>query len=368
MNNITSLYIHFPFCKKLCNYCDFYKSVPNNLEDSISKFEQGFKKQWNSHGLFLSEQNYKWGQLDTVYIGGGTPSLWGKSGAIFLQELFFENQVKLSKDCEFTLEVNPGSWTEGVIESFESVGVNRFSVGLQALNEKMISNLDRYHDFEQSIKALEFFSEKPNVSFDLMIGLPRNVGKRDIEQEISKILEYRPKHLSVYILTTKNNYVHRQYLPEDYEIEEEYLLTCEALKSSGYIHYEVSNFALPGFESRHNLKYWNSETVAAIGNSATGFLRENLHRYKWNAKGELESEVLGQESFKIEQTYMKVRTNLGLSSLDFDSSSREIFKELSLKWVNNGLAEMKLDKVLLTQKGYLLVDSIMNDLFREKLC
>jgi oxygen-independent coproporphyrinogen-3 oxidase len=201
-----------------------------------------------------------------------------------------------------------------------------------------------------------------------MLGLPLSKElNRDVIYELEKVLKYEPKHFSVYILTVKNNYTHFEKLPNEEWIEKEYKQVATFLTSHGYSHYEVSNFALPGFESKHNLNYWKSKTVAALGPSATGFLAEDKIRYKWKTKeAVMDLETLELDEFRLEQLYMAIRAE-GLNLKELISANAQ-WKTISDRWVNDGLAVVDTElKLKLTSNGYLLLDSLMNDIFIAKL-
>lgn len=369
MKKIDSLYLHFPFCKHLCNYCDFYKKVPKNRTEEISDFHRYFEEAYLEHQKLMEKYGYSWVPLKTLYIGGGTPSLWGMEGKNFLKEFFEKYKLELAPDCEFTLEVNPGSWTDEILNQWELIGVNRYSLGIQSLDGQVIKNLDRVHTIDDVFETLEYFSQKnANFSVDFMMGLPFSKElNRNVIEELERVLKYHPKHFSVYILTVKNNYTHFENLPSEIWIEKEYKDVANFLSSKGYLHYEVSNFALLGFESKHNLNYWKSKTVAALGPSATGFLAEERLRYKWKTKeAKMELENLEISEFKLEQLYMSIRAEgLNLKKLIEENSE---WKTLSEKWVVSGLAKIDVDKNLkLTSQGYLLLDSLMNDIFLAEI-
>lgn len=368
-NKVNSIYIHFPFCNKICNYCDFFKSVPSDLKSSVSQFENNLLEQWKKHSEFMSQNKMSFGEIDTLYIGGGTPSLWGESGARFIERLKNQLGLSFSKDCEFTLEVNPGGWSKESISSFESVGVNRYSIGIQSLNAKTISFLDRFHSLEDSYETMDFFKNKNNFSLDLMIGLPETSGRLDLEKEMEKLVSYHPHHLSVYILGVKSNYKYFKELPSDEIIEAEYLLVSDFLRSKGFEHYEVSNFAKPGYESRHNQKYWELNSVAALGESATGYFTEVGVRYKWKYGLEFDVEVLDDGQKKMEKLYMNIRTSRGIKKSMLGPKEWDLFSSLaSKKWVPLNLATVSEEKVSLTAKGFLILDTLMDDLFRLGIC
>ena len=272
---IDSLYLHFPFCKHLCNYCDFYKTVSNDPVSDLSNFHQYLEQSFTVHKNLMKKHGYSWAPLKTFYIGGGTPSLWGIEGGKFLNEFFLKHNIALDKNCEFTIEVNPGAWSEKSIEQWQEFGVNRFSLGVQTLNSKLIPFLDRVHTLQDVYDTLNFFSKKNlNFSADLMFGLPfSKTHNRNVINELKEIMQFSPSHFSVYILTVKDNYKHFTHLPDEEWIENEFLSVSEFLKSNNFIHYEVSNFAKSRKESIHNLNYWDSKTVAALGPSATGLFK-----------------------------------------------------------------------------------------------
>jgi len=368
---IESLYLHFPFCKHLCNYCDFYKKVPVNSEMEINDFHAYMNQAFLTHKNLMDLHGFSWGKLKTLYIGGGTPSLWGEKGSHFLEHFFKSHSIAIDPACEFTLEVNPASFTPEAIESWEKIGVNRFSLGIQTLNPNAIKYLDRIHDRNDIMETLKYFmSKKVNYSLDFMLGLPHSQkNKRDVLSELQEVLTYKPKHLSVYILTVKENYPHFKDLPDEEWIESEFLMVSDFLTNNGFNHYEVSNFALPGFESRHNLKYWQSSSVAALGPSATGFLSENKIRYKWKTKNpELEIEEISEESFLLEKIYMSMRSSEGLDLNLLSIEKNQKLELLVSDWESKNYIKSKVDnKIYLSTRGYLLLDSLMNDLFNLNL-
>jgi oxygen-independent coproporphyrinogen-3 oxidase len=368
--SLSSLYIHFPHCRHLCNYCDFYKSIPQEKdgEYQYESFHKLLEASSVTHEKLLNEQGYEFSKLKTLYMGGGTPSLWGASGANHLGQFLLSKEIYLDQECEFTLEVNPGSWTEEGLKQFQNIGVNRYSLGIQALDSRFLKVLDRVHNFDEVHKTLKKFNEmNANFSVDFMLGLPfSKEWNRDVISELKEILKYKPNHISLYILTVKEHYVHFEHLPNEEWIEKEYLAVSEYLQDQGFSHYEVSNFALPGKESQHNLRYWKSESVGAMGPSATGFLREAKLRYKWKVNSaEYVKEELTTEELALEHIYMLLRTNLGLSIKDTfqDDNLANEFLNIAKSWEEKGLASIINDVIKLSPKGYLLMDSLMDDIF-----
>ena len=362
---IDSLYLHFPFCAHLCNYCDFYKKVPQNKAQDYKNYHSYLEKSFEVHQNLTKKSGYSWAPLKTLYIGGGTPSLWGLEGKDFLERFLKDKKIELAPDCEFTLEVNPGAWTEDVLSQWRAIGANRFSLGVQSLDAQMIKYLDRVHTIQDVYETLDYFKNNQlNSSIDFMLGLPFSKElNRNVVEELERALLYGVNHFSVYILTVKENYTHYKSLPSEEWIEKEFLDVSTFLKEKGFEHYEVSNFAKPSKQSQHNLNYWKSKTVAALGPSATGFLKEDRLRYKWKPNSpEVDIEFLTEEEFKLEQIYMAIRSEQGIMLTDFPKELEiltEKWKKRDLVTENNGL-------ILLTSKGYLLLDSLMNELFSAK--
>jgi oxygen-independent coproporphyrinogen-3 oxidase len=369
-NEINSLYIHFPFCRHLCNYCDFYKNIPTDKDKEYSSFETSLVEGYEKFFEEFSDLNYELGALNTLYLGGGTPSLWGERGALFLQNFLVERKIKLSSDCEFTLEVNPGGWTKEGLSKFREIGANRFSLGIQSLNPNFIKIIDRIHNIDDVFETLNYFKDqKLSFSVDFMLGLPFSQKySRDIISELEEILSFEPEHISLYILTTKAGYIHKDHLPDDEYIEKEYLVVASFLKERGYLHYEVSNFSLPNKESRHNLKYWESQSVMSLGASATGFLKEDGTRYKWKVSSNtFVKENLNNEELKLEEIYMALRINRPIDLSKYIENTAEL-KIILENWSALGYLETYDEfKISLNSKAFLILDSLIDDLFSKKL-
>ncbi|MBP9674186.1 MAG: coproporphyrinogen III oxidase family protein [Bacteriovoracaceae bacterium] len=367
---VSSLYFHYPFCRHLCNYCDFFKTKPQDGAISQQGFYKHIYDSWEILQKLLQENSITLAPLKTLYFGGGTPSLWGEEGVNFLQSFFSEKKITLADQGEFTLEINPGDWNFSSFNKWKEFGINRFSMGLQSLNNHFLKVLDRDHDVQKAVETMSFLHQQDvNFSVDLMLGLPFSQGeiKRDVITELKNILKYDPDHLSVYILTTKAGYPHQSDLPSEDYIADEYLLVSDFLRSQGYNHYEVSNFSKPQKESRHNLEYWHSNSVLALGPSATGFLKlsaEKGLRYKWKIhEATLEEEILNEKELWTEKLYLALRTNDGIWFPDF--FSEEKCKKLQ-KWIlmqsERNCLEFCNDKYRLTNRGYLLLDHLIGEL------
>lgn len=362
---VESLYIHFPFCRHLCNYCDFYKKIPKSADD-ITPFEESLKVSLNKHDEIFGS-DHKWSSLKTLYIGGGTPSLWGERGAYFLKSLFHEKGIRLDEDGEFTLEVNPGTWTEEGLKAWQDFGINRYSLGVQALRSDYLKILDRVHSMEDVFDTLEYFNKNDlNFSVDFMLGLPWSQAKeRNVLEELDDILKYNPDHLSLYILTAKGGYIYKNELPEDNYLENEFLKVSERLTSEGYEHYEVSNFSRKNKASEHNLRYWRCDSVAALGASAVGFLKGRNLRYKWKVDGKnITEEYLSDEELLLEKIYMGLRISEGISPENlFKSNNKTEVSNLLKTWSAEGLGVGDWKHFHLTSRGYLILDTLVHKLF-----
>ena len=369
MDSLSSLYLHFPFCGHLCNYCDFYKLIDTDR----AGYHDFLEKSFSVHEELMKKNHYSWNPLETLYIGGGTPSLWGRKGAVFFKD-FLKERLSLVKSCEFTMEMNPGSMGRDDLLFWMEMGVNRISLGVQSLQEDFLSILDRTHSLCDSYKALELLSELGmDFSVDFMLGLPWSESKkRNILLELKSVLEFNPTHLSLYILTVYDNYIHHHALPSESWIEREYLESSSFLMDRGFSHYEVSNFARMGKKSRHNMKYWQSSPMGALGPSATGLFPKKNHviRYKWKTKEvNVHEETIDAGKFLLEKFYLSLRTSRGIEVSDFfyKKEQKNRFFKIASQWNQRDLAVIDSDRVFLTSKGYLLLDSLMGDVFLAQL-
>lgn len=353
---VKSAYIHYPHCKHLCNYCDFYKHLYDEqsnlvyLDYLINSLEKQKK--------ILNENKFSLKNLETIYIGGGTPSLWGKEIIRFLKK--FNEYFDLDKSSlkEFSVEVDPATYKEEEILELINYGVNRFSIGVQCFDEKIFPLVDRSHDFSEIKKTLEFFQKlQVNFSVDFMIGLPEKEYKRDIEKELIAINKYNPKHMSLYILSVGESYPLIDKIPGESVVGEEYLKVSEVMAKLGFNQYEVSNYSKAGFESQHNWKYWNQESYIALGPSGSGLLvgKKKGLRYKWLPNGEYRKEELNSNQLYLEKLYTLARTRRGISYEDFSSSA---LKELH-DFERQSYGVFENDRFVFTSKGFVILDTLI---------
>ena len=247
---MESIYIHIPFCKQKCLYCDFNSF--QDKEDLIDKYFDALIKEIKSYKI-----NKK---LKTIYIGGGTPS--------FPNEKYIEKVLKeLPKADEITLELNPGTITENKLLKYKEIGINRLSIGLQAVQDSILKEIGRIHTLEEFEEAFNLAREIgfDNINVDLMHGLP-NQKLNDFKESVDYLVKLNPEHIDIF----KN-------LPEDEEEREMYYYAKSELAKNGYEHYEISNFAREGKKSNHNLVYWNQEEYIGVGAGASSYI--NNKRY-----------------------------------------------------------------------------------------
>jgi oxygen-independent coproporphyrinogen-3 oxidase len=363
------LYLHFPFCKHLCNYCDFYKSklTSNYYGAKIHQWHNYLNASLpllESYFLNLSKET-NW---STVYFGGGTPSLWGELAFGFIPDFFSQLQLSPSLLSEWTIEVDPGTTTINDLKSWTALGVTRFSVGVQTFDPQVLPIMDRSHTFDDITALLGWLKDlKCNFSVDLMLGIPTTKYNRNIANEVEELLKYNPNHVSIYIFTLIKNYPHKDLLPSDEIVAREFIELHDQLEKSGYNHYEVSNYAKPGFESKHNLKYWNHEPIVAFGPSGTGFERlgGDALRYKWvdALRTELAFEKLDQEALNLEKLYLTFRQKKPWKWSHFYSSDLSgKLEKISDAWFQEGYLLSHSNGWQFSAKGWILLDHLIGDL------
>lgn len=365
LTNSLGLYIHIPFCENKCNYCSFYSFKPNSSQKE--KYIQA-----------LCTEIKKWGvrnarPINSIYIGGGTPSLLGEGELSSIFSCLREN-FEITKDCEITCEVNPNSAND-FLEYASRLGVNRVSIGIQSANDDELNNLGRLHSFEEA-KAIVNKAKRlgiSNISVDIMLGLPDS-SLKSLKNSAKSILNLKPNHVSAYILKIEEGTPFSKLgdnlnLPSDDEVSEQYLFLCDLLKKNGYNHYEISNFALDGFESRHNNKYWLCEEYIGIGPSAHSFYEGNRFYYSNSLEDFIEGKEPvfddvggGEEEFVM----LRLRLARGLLFKEFENTfgkalSQDFFKTAKLLQ-KNGLVDLNDNKISLTDKGMLVSNSIISKL------
>lgn len=383
----VGLYIHIPFCKQKCQYCDFnsYAGKENLIETYMKWVE--FELKGVGEGNRVDYEN----NLDdlivvkSIYIGGGTPS--------FIDSKYIEKIMEIVKECytidsnaEITIEVNPGTVSKKKLETYLNSGINRISIGLQSTHNEILSKLGRVHSYEEFLYTYNLARKVglKNINVDLMLGLP-NQSLNDLQESITEVVNLEPEHISVYSLIIENGTpfcekLEKQEiaLPSDELERAMYWETKRKLEKAGYTHYEISNFAKPGFESKHNLSCWNQEEYIGIGASAHSYTNnvrysniDSIEDYIRNYENgnEIDNFVFHEKQNK--ESKMKEFMMLGLRKIqgihiqDFKNKFGEnpiyLYKKELEKLVNEELLEIDGDVIKLTNKGIDLANLVWEE-------
>jgi len=360
------LYIHIPFCKSKCYYCDFcsYK----NMDNLIEIYLQSLIKEIVSYKDKMQSFNVK-----TIYIGGGTPSYIPEEYIEMIVDAVYKNYC-VDSDLEFSIEVNPGTVNKKKFEAYKSAGINRISFGLQSTSNDMLKNIGRIHTFEEFCKNYYLAREKgfDNISIDLMFGMPNQTLDLWLET-LDNIIKLKPEHISTYALKVEENTLfYRLYqnnkldLPPE-EIERNMFHKCiEKLKCFGYNHYEISNFALAGFESKHNMAYWKRHNYLGLGLNSASCIDEVRFSNETDIKKYIEKinnnempivyrEVLDDKEIFNEKVILYLRLLYGTNIDEILENEEDIVKEKFIKnmdyLIKIGLIERFGDKINLSVRG-----------------
>jgi oxygen-independent coproporphyrinogen III oxidase len=372
----SAIYIHIPFCDHKCIYCDFYSIITS---DNIIPFLHSLKKEVNYYAAIHSANKL----YSSIYFGGGTPSLMDPN---FIYEIIhcIKENYSLKEDAEITLETNPGTVDKLKLKDFLSIGINRLSVGIQSFFDEDLKFLTRIHDKETALNTIKYADEAgfANINIDLIFNLPGQT-KEKWQHNLETGTSLPVNHISAYSLILERGTILNKMVldgkvkiqDQDYDAEL-YELTMNFLEKQGFIQYEVSNFAKPGFECRHNNAYWRYKDYLSFGPSAHSFV--NGKRW-WNFSSlkryiaEIERNnhaVSGCENIdrkqKLEEYVMLALRSKGLDIIDFKKNFGEdwltqkanAFKEL----VNRHLLEINDYTIRLTKTGYALCDEILNNI------
>ena len=379
------IYIHIPFCKQKCYYCDFVSF--SNKEEYIEKYVETLKREIDGYDL----SNYN---ITTIYIGGGTPS---RIPSEKIQEILEKIRQKISKnqtrweDIEITIELNPRTVDEEKIKKYKKIGINRLSIGLQSTNNKLLKEIGRIHTFEDfkdtynTVKKVGF----ENINVDLMIGLP-NQTISDVKDLLNEIIKLNPTHVSVYSLIVEENTKMEKLINNkelqlpDEELERQmYWYVKNTLELNGYNHYEISNFAKKGKESKHNLNCWEQKEYIGLGLAAYSYLNgvrygntSDIEKYinvqDFFNRSELEEsgirivdEVQSLEDKRKEYMLLGLRKIDGVSIQKFKEKFVEnpifLFRKELEKLVNEKLITIDGDCIRLTNKGLDLANIVWEE-------
>jgi len=379
MNDVGSpsagIYLHYPFCESICPYCDFY-SILADAEKS-SKFidaviSDSNKEADSAFGSFI---------YDTIYFGGGTPSLMNPDNLNRPLENL-HNNFNIEKEIEITVECNPSSLKEEKVKDYLKIGINRISLGIQSFNVAHLKTLGRLHTPEKAIETYHIMRDSgfKNASLDLIYGIPDQT-TADWESDLKTAIDLAPEHISAYNLIIESGTEfgelykqNRLNLPSDEEQLQMYYMLNEYLIKAGYRRYEISNFSKPGFECRHNLKYWTGKPYLGLGPSAVSFdgkvrrkKRADIENYlRYARKGNdspVETEIIDRETALKESIISGLRLTEGISlanlrdRFDYDllESKREIIDSL----LSEGMIAIEDEYLKLAEKALFISDSIM---------
>ncbi|HFH6718919.1 TPA: radical SAM family heme chaperone HemW [Streptococcus agalactiae] len=364
----TSAYVHIPFCTQICYYCDFSKVFIKN--QPVDAYLQALIREFRSYDIT---------ELRTLYIGGGTPT---SISAVQLDYLLTElsRDLNLNTLEEFTIEANPGDLTVDKIEVLQKSAVNRVSLGVQTFNDKHLKRIGRSHNEAQIYSTIDALKTAgfQNISIDLIYALPGQT-MDDVRSNVAKALSLNIPHLSLYSLILEHHTVFmnkmcrgKLHLPtEDLEAEMfEYIIS--EMERNGFEHYEISNFTKPGFESRHNLMYWDNVEYYGVGAGASGYLdgiryrnRGPIQHYlkgvsEGNAR--LSEEVLSKNEMMEEELFLGLRKKEGVSigkfEQKFGTSFEKRYGQIVQELQSDGLLKENNGFIQMTKKGLFLGDTV----------
>ena len=368
------IYIHIPFCKKKCFYCDFTSFA--GCDDLQERYVKCLKKELEQK-LEDIKDDYN---ITTIYIGGGTPSYIDSK---FIREILNLCIDKENKNVEITIEVNPGTVNKQKLIDYKEARVNRLSIGLQSTNNTLLKEIGRIHSFEQFMDTYKLAREVgfKNINVDLMLGLPNQTIK-DLKNSLKEITKLEPEHISVYSLILEENtklydLVNKGILelPDELLERQMYWYVKNTLELNGYNHYEISNFAKKGYESKHNTNCWKQKEYIGIGLAASSYLNKirysnikDLNQYISNIeakdfeKNKIVEEIQTIESMEKEYMMLGLRMINGVKIGDFKKVFNDnpiyIFRAELDKLTKLELIKIDGDKIKLTNQGLDLANQV----------
>ena len=358
MSKSVGLYIHVPFCKSKCPYCDFY-SVAN-----ADEYKEEYKK-----AVLRNIEKHQDVSFDTVYFGGGTPILlWTE-----ICEILDSIGDRITENAEITLEANPCSTSFDKLCSLKRSGVNRISFGLQSGDDKELKALGRLHNSKEGADAV-LLADKAgikNISADIMLGIPFQT-KKSLENTLVYMIQLPLSHISAYMLKIEPDtvFARKSVQPADEELMSElYLKTVDHLNEKGFSQYEISNFSKVGYESKHNLKYWKCEEYLGIGPSAHSFLKGKRFFFDRDFESFITCPVPvsdGEGGSEEEYIMLALRLSEGLQNDKFKKRFKKdidktVFKKAEY-YKSKGLLDLTDERISLNEKGFLLSNTIISDL------
>ena len=373
---MAGIYIHIPFCKKACNYCDFHFSTSFKFKDDLIEC---IKKEISTRKNYLNNQ-----KIESVYFGGGTPSVLNEKELTSILETIYNN-FEVIKGPEITLEANPDDLSKDKLKMLKKIGVNRLSIGIQSFIEKDLQFMNRSHSVNQATESVKYAQEIGfnNITIDLIYGIP-NLTDREWENNIQKAIKLGVNHISAYCLTSENKTaMHHDIAKGKYQLpceditSQQFETLINKLKKSGFEQYEISNFAKKDFYSKHNSSYWKQKLYLGIGPSAHSFdgnsrqwnIANNVKYIKGGKSNlwDFEKETLNEKTKYNEYVLTSLRTSWGINLSFLKENFDQKFTNFLLKNSNifiekNQISHTK-NVLKLTEEGKLLADYIASELF-----
>ncbi|MEE0858248.1 MAG: radical SAM family heme chaperone HemW [Acutalibacteraceae bacterium] len=368
MNQPCGLYIHIPFCTSKCLYCDFYSKAQNREE--IDRYVVNMQKM-----LQLYSKIYPNKIFDTIYIGGGTPSVIGTENLISIITKASEC-FNITSDTEITIEMNPRSAQTIDFKKLANCKVNRISLGIQSANENELKLLGRTHCNIDVTNAVNMIRNAGinNISLDLMVGISQQTESSLIDS-MDFCIKQKPTHISAYILKVEENTPYKKLapklnLPDDDKQAELYTIMQMYLEEKGYKQYEISNFAQNGFESRHNLKYWNCDEYLGLGASAHSLMNRKRFYFPRDMQSFYNNKVIEDGIGATANEYIMLRLRLaeGLVFSNYENffgSVPERCIDVAKKYKKYGLTNINEKGISLTKKGFLVSNSIIAEMLES---
>ena len=371
---MAGIYLHIPFCRKRCHYCDFFKSTDLSQK---ARLLNGLKKELESRASELASE-----EINTIYLGGGTPSVLLVDELKNLLDIIFGN-YRVSPEAEITMEANPDDLSQAVLTFIHEIGFNRLSMGIQSFSESDLKLMNRRHGVMQAIQSVKWARNAGfrNISIDLIYGLP-NQTMEEWERNIQIAVQLDVQHISAYNLTYHEGTVFYDQLkkgilkelPDELSLQQ-FEVLIRTLGKAGFEHYEISNFCKPGFYSQHNSSYWKNKKYLGVGPSAHSF---DLVSRRWNIssiggyldgiennKPYSESETLSEQDRFNDYIITGLRTIWGISEEvvrnEFSAQYLVHFQKVREKYIQSGHVINTPEKVCLSADGLFISDQIMAD-------
>jgi oxygen-independent coproporphyrinogen-3 oxidase len=373
---MSGIYLHIPFCKQACHYCDFHFSTSIRRKDEMLT---ALRKE-----LLLRKDEIR-DPVQTIYFGGGTPSLLNRGEIEEFLSCIYEN-FQVVDGAEITLEANPDDLEPSRIEELAKTLVNRLSLGIQSFREEDLRYMNRAHDSRQALDSMKAACDHfEDISIDLIYGTP-GLSREAWKENLKTAFGFPINHISSYALTVEPKTALDHFIragksaaPDENEARIHFEILMQESEKKGFVHYEVSNFARKDYESRHNTSYWKGESYLGIGPSAHSYsgstrswnIANNAKYLKAIGSNQLDREVerLSKKDKINEMIMTSLRTSWGLSLKDFEGrfgkDSTQSLLESSERFLKEGLLAIESDRLRTTKSGFFLIDGIASDLFMD---